>query len=230
MEARSQLELVFHQFLSSKAERKLTIYLNNVELEGYDPFLLSHPATQTSHTEKVETQFGDIEFTPYVLPHFSKLDPQNYKAIEGNEGLVRNRFYVYRNKRLIIHGTWFGIFKYGELSDLVRVKVDIPNTMDHLWQISIDKKDAKLPQNLKIRLKKQLAKIHVKSKKVYRRRSTPLTIGDETGAWTKSKKSGRTKFEINRESALVKSLISTLENDQVKASNIFSNTLNKCYP
>ena len=89
--------------------------------------------------------------------------------------------------------------------------------MDHLWQISIDKKDAKLPQNLKIRLKKQLAKIHVKSKKVYRRRSTPLTIGDETGAWTKSKKSGRTKFEINRESALVKSLISTLENDQVKS-------------
>ena len=91
-------------------------------IKGYDPFLLSHPATQTSHTEKVETQFGDIEFTPYVLPHFSKLDPQIIRQIEGRRVSSKQGFYVYRNKRLIIHGTWFGIFKYGELSDLVRSK------------------------------------------------------------------------------------------------------------
>ena len=92
-----------------------------------------------------------------VLPHFSKLDHRTIQNIEGIEGLVRNQgFYVYRNNRLIIHGTWFGIFKYGELSDLVRVKVEIPNSMDHIWQISIDKKDAKLPQDLKFRLKSYL--------------------------------------------------------------------------
>ena len=136
------------------------------------------------------------------------------ELIEGNEGLIRNQgFYVYRNERLIIHGTWFGIFKYGELSDLVRVKVDIPNSMDHIWQISIDKKDAKLPQNLKVRLKKQLESIHIKSKKVYRRRSTPLNIGDHSSAWTKVKKAGRTKFEINRSSKMVTSLIAKLDDE-----------------
>ena len=57
--------------------------------------------------------------------------------------------------------------------------MDIPNTMDHLWQISIDKKDAKLPQNLKIRLKKQLANIHVI--KGLQTEKYALTIGDEAG-------------------------------------------------
>ena len=51
MEARSQLALVFHQFLVKNSNRKLTILLNGVEIEGYDPFLSSHPATQASHTE-----------------------------------------------------------------------------------------------------------------------------------------------------------------------------------
>ena len=85
--------------------------------------------------------------------------------------------------------------------------------MDHIWQISIDKKDAKLPQNLKVRLKKQLESIHIKSKKVYRRRSTPLNIGDHSSAWTKVKKAGRTKFEINRSSKMVKSLIAKLDDE-----------------
>ena len=200
MEARSQLALVFHHFLVPGSTRRLTIYLNGVEIKGYDPFLTDHAATQTFHTETISySGLGDIKVTPYVLPHFSKLDRKTSELIEGDEGLIRNQgFYVYRNKRLIIHGTWFGIFKFGELSDLVRVKVEIPNSMDHIWQISIDKKDAKLPQNLKMRLKKQLEGIHVKSKKVYRRRSATINIGDTQQVGRKLK-SGKTKFEINRE-------------------------------
>ena len=85
--------------------------------------------------------------------------------------------------------------------------------MDHIWQISIDKKDAKLPQNLKMRLKKQLEGIHVKSKKVYRRRSATINIGDTSAGWAKVKKSGKTKFEINRENKMVKSLVEELDDE-----------------
>ena len=229
MEARSQLALVFHQFLVKSSNRKLTILLNGVEIEGYDP-LSSHPATQASYESISYADLGNIKVTPYVLPHFSKLDRKTSELIEGNEGLIRNQgFYVYRNERLIIHGTWFGIFKYGELSDLVRVKVDIPNSMDHIWQISIDKKDAKLPQNLKVRLKKQLESIHIKSKKVYRRRSTPLNIGDHSSAWTKVKKAGRTKFEINRSSKMVTSLIAKLDDEANESLEFLSDILSRCF-
>lgn len=216
IEAKKQLELIFHQFLHSKNVDRLTLYLNGSELKGYDPFLSEHPATQCFHSENIEiSNHGSIQVTPYVLPHYSKLDQQTIQHIEGSEGLIRNQgFYVYRNNRLIIHGTWFGIFKYGELSDLVRVKIEIPNNMDHIWQISIDKQDAKLPQHLKFRLKKLLAGIHVKSKRVYNRRSKQITLGGSSSIWAKVKKSGKTKFELNRDNVFFKSVNNALPNSE----------------
>lgn len=232
MDAKLQLELIFHQFLDNTKKNKLSIYLNGSKLEGYDPFLSDHPATQCFHSEIIEIQnFGDIKVTPYVLPHFSKLDQRTIQNIEGVQGLVRNQgFYVYRNNRLIIHGTWFGIFKYGELSDLVRVKVEIPNSMDHIWQISIDKKDAKLPQNLKFRLKKLLASIHVKSKRVHKRRSPKITLGDSTNIWTKIKKNGRSKFEINRENATVKAVEELIPPQETNRLNHLLNYIEQMLP
>ena len=212
IDAKNQLELIFHQFLDSSRKNKLTIYLNGQALKGYDPFLSSHPATQRFHTEAIDIQnLGTMSVTPYILPHYSKLDRLTISSIEGAEGLVRNQgFYVYRNERLIIHGTWFGIFKYGELSDLVRIKIEIPNTMDHIWQISIDKKDAKLPQYLKFRLKKLLSSIHIKSKRVHKRRSKDIKNGDNSNVWSRVKKNGKTKFELNRGSEMVQSVFQVM--------------------
>lgn len=216
MDAKNQLELIFHQFLDGSRKKKLTVYLNSQALEGYDPFLASHPATQSFHTESIDIlNLGTMHVTPYVLPHYSKLDRLTISSIEGSEGLVRNQgFYVYRNERLIIHGTWFGIFKYGELSDLVRVKIEIPNTMDHIWQISIDKKDAKLPQYLKFRLKKLLSSIHTKSKRVYKRRSSNITSGDNSNVWSRVKKNGKTKFELSRDSEIVQSVSQAIPKEE----------------
>jgi hypothetical protein len=213
MDASAKTSLTFHRFLDGTLNKKITLYLNGLEIKGYDPFLKNHSATQAVHSEAIDYgEFGEINITPYILPHYSKLDTQTIEQIEGQEGLVRNQgFYVYRNNRLIIHGTWFGIFKHGELSDLIRVKIDIPNTMDNIWQISIDKKDAKLPQNLKLRLKKKLASLHIKSKKVYKRRSTAVPITAASHAWSKSKKNGVIKFEISRDNELVENLIDDLQ-------------------
>ena len=58
----------------------------------------------------------------------------------GNPG-----FYVYREKRLIIHGTWLGIEPYKALHQLVRIRLDIPNSLDSLFKITIDKSGAQLP-------------------------------------------------------------------------------------
>ena len=67
---------------------------------------------------------------------------------------------------MIIYGTWFDIIKTNRYTDLLRVKIDIPTTMDGFWKISIDKKDAKLPL-----LKKDLMRIITqsidKAKKIY---------------------------------------------------------------
>ena len=57
---------------------------------------------------------------------------ENYRSKQG--------FYVYRNERLIVWGTWFGRHR-DELTKYARIRVDIPNTLDDIWGIDIKKQN-----------------------------------------------------------------------------------------
>ena len=209
-ETHDKLAIIFHRYLSPKFPNGILLKLNGIEIEGNDPFFSSHSATQPLSKEKITIQpYGDMTVQPYILPHFSKLTRVEIAEMEGKEGANRNQgFYVYRNNRLIIHGTWFGLFKHGDLSDLVRVKVDIPNKMDKFWKISIDKNNAKLPASLKIRLKEILQPITSKSVRVYRNRGGVVNKISNDPVWVPLKKSGIKKYEINTQM----SVISAFEN------------------
>ena len=105
----------------------------------------------------------------FVLPHYSKLTQSEHERFGGKEGYIRNQgFYVYRNRRLIISGTWFGLAKHGELSKLVRVRIDIPNSLDEIWKITLDKSDAQLPVALKNRMKRLIGNFRTTSHRVHR--------------------------------------------------------------
>ncbi len=87
------------------------------------------------------------------------------KAFYKNEG-----FYVYRNNRLIIYGTWFRLIKHGELSQIARISIDIPNSLDNIWKITIDKSDAQLPSALRARLRQIVTVLKSRAVKVHRSR------------------------------------------------------------
>ena len=53
--------------------------------------------------------------------------------------------YVYRNRRLIICGTWFDYIKKEPAYNLARIKVDISSVSDEEWKIDIKKSTASLP-------------------------------------------------------------------------------------
>src|SRR5690606_33153758 len=95
----------------------------------------------------------NIEVTPYVLPHFSSLSNED-KLILGKHDNFRNKqgFYIYRNKRLLIWGTWFRMTTNNELYKNARVKVEIPNTLDDIWNIDIKKSTASIPSIIKSKL------------------------------------------------------------------------------
>ena len=110
-----------------------------------------------------------IIIRPYVLPHYSKLRATDHDRLAGEEGFLKNQgFYVYRNHRLIIRGTWFRLVKYGELAQLVRISVDIPNSLDELWKITVDKSDAQLPAVLRTRLRQIVDGLRKRSSRVNR--------------------------------------------------------------
>ncbi|MFC4347077.1 ATP-binding protein [Kordiimonas lipolytica] len=223
--AGEKLSLVFHRYLGLKDSARLKITINGRKLSASDPFFISHPATQPMPTEVIDWGAeGSMKITPFVIPHFSKLSNEEMAQAEREEGTHRNQgFYVYRNKRLIIDGTWFGVFRPGELSDLVRVRIDIPNTMDMLWKISIDKNDAKLPLALKKRLREVLRSVRTKSTRVYRHRGSRLSDRSDHPVWKRIQKNGRVRFEIDRTGPLVGTFMESLSPEEgVKFESILA--------
>ena len=90
----------------------------------------------------------------FTLPHHGKVTPTEWERHAGPEGYVRSQgFYLYRERRLIIHGTWFGLARQSELTKLARVRIDMPNALDAAWKIDVKKASAQLPPPVRDRLR-----------------------------------------------------------------------------
>ena len=215
--AQRQLSLIFHRYLSGEARSKFSIEVQGVPLKPLDPFMSQHPATQTIDHEVIKLR-GQEEITvkPYTIPHFSKLTVEEKELLGGDEGLVRNQgFYVYRNNRLIIYGTWFRLVPHGELSQLTRVRVDLPNTLDKDWKITLDKSDAQLPVVLRVRLRELIKRFAKRSAKANRRRGTDLTIEKHEPVWKRIAHNGRIRYQINRNHPMVWEMIAESDDTSI---------------
>ena len=209
-QARSRLALTFHRFIGGKGgARRVSIVLNGLQVEKLDPFLSDHPATQILDEEVLRLrEGGDIRVRPYILPHFGKLTQAQQSSLEGAEGMVRNQgFFVYRGNRLIMHGTWFGLVRHGELSQLTRVSVDIPNSLDSAWKITVDKSNALLPSLLRTRLRDVVTKLKGRAVAPFRRK--PKKTGDaaKTKTWVRTVRNGMINYRINRDHPFIARLL-----------------------
>lgn len=208
------LSLVFHRYLNyyEKIEEQsvdsnqisLKILFNGVELEGIDPFL-SEISSKVFPTDKISTS-NEISITPWILPYPSKIPFDKLKKIGDLQQF--QGFYIYRNKRLVIKGSWFYLNRKAELSKLIRVQVDIPNSsqIDKEWKLDVKKSSATLPENLKKYLKKTVEKLSNRSRRTFTKRAKLENLED--GIWIRKKEeSGEITYEINQNNEYVKSLL-----------------------
>jgi len=95
---------------------------------------------------------GGISVKGYVLPHKSAFSSEvAYTKAEGINGWAAQQgFYVYRGKRLLLAGDWLGLFRKEEHYKLVRIKIDLPNTLDTEWQIDIKKSRDRILKSIEI--------------------------------------------------------------------------------
>ncbi len=208
--ARARLGLLFHRYLAGEIRgRPLRIVLNGQAIGAFDPFHRENNATQSLAPEEVHMPNGSvIAIRGYVLPHFSKLALSDYDRLGGEEGFIRNQgFYVYRSGRLILNGTWFRLVRHGELSQLVRVAIDIPNSLDSMWKITVDKADAQLPSLLRDRLRALVAGLHRGSAEAFRSRGGRLSTKGTVSVWSKFARGGRIRYYVNRDHPLLASLL-----------------------
>lgn len=106
------LALTFHRFIE---EDNLILELNGTPIKAWNPFILENSATQELPEESIFSDNGCAEVTiqPYVLPHKTKFaTDDDYQVAGGPKGWNYHQgIYVYRNRRLIICGTWFDYIK-----------------------------------------------------------------------------------------------------------------------
>jgi len=216
-DARQHLELVFHRFLSSEAGKsKINMSLNDNDLVALDPFNSKNGTTVELPKETITCNKGKkIIVQPYILPHHNKISKEEYQKYAGTEGYLHNQgFYVYRNRRLIIKGTWFRLIKKAELTKLVRVQVDIPNSLDQLWKIDVKKSSASPPESIKQELRRIIGKIECSGKRVYQQKGQRLASAVKTPAWNRRASGEKVFYEINRTHPLLKNLEGSLSGEQ----------------
>ena len=212
------VSLIFHRYISAK---KLTMWVNNAKVQAQDPFL-EYPGSKTTIKKVRTVALRDsqgierlIEVQPFVLPFATDLTDKDKKLLGGIENLrTKQGFYIYRNKRLIIWGTWFGL-KKNELTKNARVRVDIPNSLDDIWGIDIKKQNATIPKAIQNQLKKTVEEaMDISVKKQTHRGRKDNSEDTISHIWDRMK--GRNDafyYQITRESPLCKYVFERIPDD-----------------
>jgi len=199
------LAMVFHRYIEGPRSR-LRICLNDRPILPWDPFLRNHTATWTSPIVQQETEGGTIEIQCHVLPHKDRLDSSVYDIAAGPDGWTAQQgFYVYRNQRLLVAGSWLGLgqgrsWTKEESHRLARIRLDIPNSTDAAWKIDIRKSTARPPVSVRPTLTRLAEDTRARARRVFAHRGQAVRIRGNHSvikAWRTEHFSGGMRYRID---------------------------------
>ncbi|QTD37098.1 ATP-binding protein [Polaribacter batillariae] len=205
---KKHLSMVFHRFMDAG----LKIYFRDRLIESWDPFMIGTEGIQTKPETRLEG--GKIRIKGFVLPHRSKLSPEQYQYGKGpkDSWTAHQGFYVYRNKRLLVAGDWLDLFKREVHYDLCRVQIDLPNNFDDDWQIDIKKSIARPPSMFRKQILAIAKEVRNQAVEVYRHKGKVLKrklVTDEYFPfWEERARHGKRFYKINRSHPLLNELFS----------------------
>lgn len=207
--ARSHLSLTFHRYIRPEPDdgdiEPVRISINGLEVEGADPFALHMSPTSDSH-EIAHLRAGDTQITAqaFTLPHHSRLTSQQLDKLSMGSTLAETQgLYIYREKRLISGGTWLGLSKRTEMSKLLRVKVDVPTSLDAYWGVDVRKSRIKPPAAVRKRLHPLVERMTQSAKRPYTYRGRKQVSNVSLPLWHRVDERGNIRYSINREHPLL---------------------------
>lgn len=225
--AKQHIEFVFHRFYD-----KINFEFNGHKIEKRDPFLSGYPNSQEGRTQEILIDGNKIIVTPFVLPYANSLNEEQKKMLGNPKSIYDDQgFYIYRNKRLIIWGSWLHMNIRSEFNKLARVRVDIPSELDSMWMLDVKKSSAKIPD----RIKEQL-RISVKDSIIRSKREIKYPGKKEAEAemplWRRVEfHGGVVKYEINKDdNPIYTQLIAILDEDQRKLLDAYLDKIEEFIP
>jgi len=209
-DVRQHLGMVFHQLMSG--HKGVEIHLNDRVVEPWDPFLKDQLATQTLAATPLMLRNAVVEVQPFVLPHQSKISKAVHEAGAGPRGWNAHQgFYIYRNRRLLVAGDWLGFgWAKEEHYKLARIRVEVPNSLDHDWQIDVTKSRATPPASLRAELRRIGERARSDAKRVYSHRGAKLTPQADNARvllWEPLARHDKTFYRLNRDHPLLRRVI-----------------------
>jgi hypothetical protein len=196
--AEQHLELVFHRYLEGEAGlNRLSMSVNQRPLIALNPFFPSR-SSQRPMDKIPSAQGGYVLVIPYTLPHHNSVTEADWERLSLGEGYVRSQgFYLYRRKRLIVHGTWFGLARQLDLSKLARVRVDLPEHSDDLWKVNVLKASAQPPGAVRQHLSRIVSELTRDSRRAYQHRGKRLDKVAPDLIWERRVAHGSISYAIN---------------------------------
>lgn len=207
---KNHLAMVFHRFLKGRGAIK--IHMNGRPVEPWDPFLEDIDFTEPLPAETLVADGEQAEIKPFILPHHSRITPDQHSVAAGPRGWNAHQgFYIYRNRRLLVAGDWLGLgMQKEEHFKLARIRIDLGNSADLLWQIDVKKSRARPPAAIRRDLQRIARTTRTRASSIYRHRGKIIQrqLGDrEAFLWTHLTKRGKSFYRINRDHPLVRNVL-----------------------
>jgi hypothetical protein len=210
------LSMVFHRYLDGTRPR-LKITINSKPIRGWDPFIAgTSTPSWSSPVERLQSGISECEVQCFVLPHKDRLKTQEYDAAGGMSGWnAQQGFYVYRNERLLVAGSWLGLgsprlWTKDEVHRLARIRLDFTNDADAEWKIDIRKSIAKPPHAMRARLTSLGEDTRRRARAVFAHRGTAQRRSSEAPifeVWESVISGGVTSYRVNREHPAVRAVL-----------------------
>lgn len=199
------LAMVFHRYLEGTRPR-LRLCIAGRSIRPWDPFLSGHPAKPWHSPPALCPGMRGVEVECHVLPHKDRLTSKEHESAQGPDGWTAQQgFYVYRNERLLVAGSWLGLgqgrgWTKDEAHRLARIRLDIPNWADAAWKIDIRKSTARPPVEVRSWLAKLADETRIRARKAFALRGqAPRTKNGEevSQVWQSQKFSGGMRYRID---------------------------------
>lgn len=221
------ISLVFHRYL----ENNITIKFNGRELLPVDPYFTKNKATQPLEEESIRFSDDRIIVKPYIIPYQNRLLQEEKHFLEKYyEFNINQGLYIYRNKRLIAWGKWFSVARSSELSNLAKIRVDLPNSMDDGWKIDIKKSTLNIPTGIKDQLKAIILRTIGKSERVYKHRGHKRNNDLLINIFDRIEKNKKVFYEINQNNPILKQLFENISDQDSRLLMTFINQVSNNIP
>ena len=193
-EFRNSLALTYLRFLRGDSpHQKVRITLNGEEVEPWDPFDSGFGTEVLLDREfPVEIRNGDntteasFRLRAFALPPRSELtSDQRDRAqiLTANQG-----FYVFREGRLLAHGTWLGLRSVEPHLNLCRIDLSFDHKLDDAFQIDIKKSRILLQRDLQQSLRQLVQPATAEAEERYRKNQRTVAVTTQGGLHSTSNK------------------------------------------